>query len=198
MAGNGRLLIAVGLIAVMVVALVVLLRDDGEVVVAETSTTTIPTTTSTTLAPTTTTTAPSATTTTSIDPDVRLAEVEQILEELELARLVAIHDKNEVALPGIIAIRAGIDDAVEAFNSLTFEGDPAEVGIRIEVLDVLLDRPDCLVVYHQFDGREALGSEAVETAVRILWPRTEGESDYRLARLWSIAKEKLRSWPFPY
>jgi hypothetical protein len=183
-AGNGRLVIAVGMIAVMIVALVVLLMSDGDQPLADPPTTVAPTTTTTAAVATTTTTAPAATTT-SVDLDERVAEVEQILEDLELARLIAIYNKDESALPGIIAIQAGVDAAVEAMETLVFVADPAEAGIGVEVLEVLLDRPDCLVLYHIFDGRNALGPSATESAVRILWSTTDGPAGYRLARLWS-------------
>lgn len=187
MAGNGRVILAVGLIGAMLVALfVVLTSGEDEAPSAATtvaSTATLPPTSTTTAAP------PAGATTTSVDPDPRLAEVEAILEGLELARLVAIYNRDEAALPSIIAIRAGIDDAVAVFETLEFVDDPREVGIDVTALEVLLDRPDCLVVLHEFDGRKALGPAAVETAVRVLWPKTAGEQDYRLVRLRSSASD---------
>ena len=88
MAGNWRVAIAFTFIGVGgLVLLLMLLRDGSSEPEATPSGITLATTT-TTVPPTTTTTGP--TTTTTVDPEVRKAEVERILEELELARLVAI------------------------------------------------------------------------------------------------------------
>ena len=183
MAGNWRVAIAFTLIGAMLVALVYLLINDGDSEPDAATTLVTLTTTTTTAPPPTTTTGP--TTTTTVDPEVRKAEVARILEDLELARLVAIYDKDEDALLGIVATQPGYDSAVAAMETLDFLADPADAGIEITVLEVLLDRADCLVVHHEFDGRASLGDDAISQAVRVMWPRTEGGIDLRLARLWS-------------
>jgi len=182
-AGNWRVAIAFAFIGAMVVALVLLLLPDEDDPVA--ATTSRPSTTTTSSPTTTTSTTTAETTTTSVQPGDRLAEVERILEELEIARLVAIYNRDESALNDVVAIQAGIDAAIDAMDTLKFVEDPSVAAIRVTVLEVLLDRPDCLVVFHEFDGRATLGGTGLEQAVRVLWPREDGSTNYRLARLWS-------------
>ena len=102
MASNGRVVVAFGIIAVMLVALLVLLASGGDDdPLAATSTSISSSTTSTTAPPTTTTTG-QATTTTRQDPDARIAEVEQILTELEIRWYDAVYRGDEAALPEVV------------------------------------------------------------------------------------------------
>ena len=183
MAGNGRAVVAFGIIAVMLVALVFLLIDGGDDdPVAEPSTSIVSTTTSTTKAPTTGTRNP-ATTTTSLDPDARMAEVEQILTDLYVGWYGAVYDKDEGVLVDLVAIQLLYDAAVEAMSTSEFVARPSPETVGVEVMEILLDRSDCLVVYRDLDLSNTLVDAESNAAVQILWPSDTGR--YRMARLWS-------------
>jgi hypothetical protein len=185
-AGNWRAAIAFGMIGVMLAALVWLLVKDGD-----SDPEAVPTT-QLTVAPTTSTTGPTTstsvaeTTTTSIDPDARVAEVARILEDLEIAWYDAVYRKDESVLPDIVATRLFYDAAVDAMEALEadFVAAPADETVNVELLDVLLDRGDCLVVHFNLDLAGTLGPDASEVpGVQILWPQEGG--GYRLATLWT-------------
>ncbi len=184
MAGKWRAAIAFGMIGVMLAALVWLLVNDGDSdpeAVPTTQLTVAPTTTTTGV---TTTTTVIETTTTSLDPDFRVAEVARILEDLEIAWYDAVYRKDESVLPDIVAVQPRYDAAIEAMGNATFLAPPSDGTIDVEVYEILLDRPDCLVVHYQRDLRDVLGPDSLRDVVQILWPREEGGS-YRLARTWS-------------
>ena len=100
-------------------------------------------TTTTSVAITTTTAA--ATTTTS--EDARIAEVEQILTDLWFGWFDAIYRKDADALWDVVATTSTHESGVrEPWTSLEFVQAPSPENISITIDDVLLDRPDCLVV----------------------------------------------------
>lgn len=169
----------------MLIALALLVLDGGEGEAEAIPPATVTTSAPSTSTPPSTSTSTAPPTSTTLDPEARKAQVERILEDLELARLVAIYERNTAALGDIVATQRGYELAVGAMDNLVFEANPSVAGVKVTVLEVLLDRPDCLVIFHEFDGRSSLGEGAVEEGVRILWPRETGSQNYRLARLWS-------------
>jgi hypothetical protein len=184
-AGNGRIALAFGLIGAMLVALIFLLvnNGDGEPEAGPTTQITVAPTTATTLA---TTTTVADTTTTSLDPDERVAEVERILEDLEIAWYDAVYRQDESGLGDIVATRRTYEDAVAAMETLApdFVSAPSDETIDLEVFDVLLDREDCLVVHFNLNLSGVLGpGAAVFPGVQVLWPAEDGS--YRLANLWT-------------
>ena len=183
MAGNGRIAIAFGFIGLMLAALVWLLLTDGdsEPEAGPTTTSTSTSTSTTTVEVTTTTVADS--TTTSLDTDARVAEVARILEDLWIGWYDAIYREDQSVLREIVAIQLLYDDAVDAMGTGGFLAPPTEQNVDISVYDILLDRPDCLVVHFQRDLRPVFGEEALRDGVQVLWPREDGS--YRLARLWT-------------
>jgi hypothetical protein len=180
-AGNGRIAIAFGLIGAMVVALVFLLLGDGDDEPAAVPTTPVTGPAPTTTATTTTTVA--YTTTTSPDPDARLAEVERILEDLEIAWYDAVYRKDESELSDIVATRLFYDAALDAMEVAEFAAVPNDQTVHLIAYDILLDREDCLVVYHQLDLSGIFLDSEPTDGVQTLWPTETG--GYRLVRLWS-------------
>ena len=182
MAGNWRVAIAFAFIGAMVVALVLLLLPDGDDPVA--ATTSLPSTTTTTSSPTTTTsTTVAETTTTSMPPGDRLAEVERILEELYVGWYDAIYRKDETQLGDVVAIQLLYDAATRAMETEEFVAPPTRLTVSVSIEQIILDRPDCLVVHRHLDLSQTLADPQESLAVQILWPREDGS--YRLARLWS-------------
>jgi hypothetical protein len=166
----------------MLVALIFLLVNDGDVEPEASPTTqiTVAPTTATTMA---TTTTVADTTTTSLDPDERVAEVERILEDLEIAWYDAVYRKDESGLAAVVATRLFYDNAVEAMEVANFAAPPSDDTVDVDVLEILLDRDDCLVVHFELDVSAILPGASATTGVQSLWPTETGE--YRLARRWS-------------
>ena len=185
MAGNWRAAIAIGMIGVMLAALVWLLISDGDSdpeAVPTTPLTVAPTTTTTSA---TTTTGVPETTTTSLDPDARLAEVERILEDLFIGWYDAVYRKDESVLSDIVAVQPLHDAALNAMEgTIEFVHPPTAETMTITAYEILLDRPDCLVVHFRRDMSGVLVDGFADDGVQILWPR-ESDGSYRLARTWT-------------
>ena len=182
MAGNWRVAIAFAFIGAMVVALVLLLLPDEDNPVA--AGTPLPSTTTTTSSPTTTTSTTIAeTTTTSVQPGDRLAEVERILEELNIAWYDAVYRKDESGLADVVATASYYESAVSVMDTADFLAAPSDATIRVQAHSILLDRPDCLVVHYQLDVSALLPEAPPSDAVQVLWPTPSGM--YRLVSRWS-------------
>lgn len=134
-------------------------------------------TTTTSVAITTTTAA--ATTTTSEDD--RVAEVEQILTDLWFGWFDAIYRRDPDALWDVVATTSTHESGVRAMTSLEFVQAPSPENISITIDDVLLDRPDCLVVVNTVSVDFIRGTPS-DTAVEVLWP--DPNSMWRFATSW--------------
>jgi hypothetical protein len=162
--------IVVGLGALVIV----LLQDD----LAPTATTSV-TTTTTTTSP---TTASSTATTSTTTADQRLAEVETILQELWFGWFDAIYRKDAVALWEVVATTRLHDDGVAAMGlDGLFTAAPSREGVVVTEFEILLDRPDCLVVHESLDF-SAFRDSALTTTVDVLWPANGG---WRFATAWT-------------
>jgi hypothetical protein len=177
-----RLAVAIGIVGILgLVAVLAWPRagdpEDGGGPVT-TTTTTVPTTT--TAAPTTTTTEPATTT---LSEEARRAEVEAILQDLWFGWFDAIYRKDEGALWEVVATSAGHEDGIAAMaQSDLFTSIPELVGVEVQVTQILLDRPDCLVTHHNIDVSAFRGEGAVGESVTVLWPDAEG--NWRFATHW--------------
>ena len=152
---------------------------DRTTTVAVSTTTLAPTTTvaTTTLAPTTTTVA-----TTTVSPDARTAEIEAILLEVEFRRVDAIYDKDAEALAGVVATQKQYDSGLELFETAVFTRRPSRRNIAIDLVEVLLDREDCLVAHVVEDFSAYLDAVAVTSEnIQVLWP---SDITWRLAAAW--------------
>ena len=177
-----RVGVVIALIVVMAVALASLLLRDSDAATAATTltpaTTSLPATTTSTSTSTTT----AATTTTTINPEARIAEVELILEDLYVRWFDAIYRKDESALPDIVALQRDYDSGVKAFPIAEFVAAPAEVRVDVSIIEILLDRPDCLALHYEMDVSRILGPGRTTEGLRILWPQENGA--WRMGRLW--------------
>ena len=173
---------AAGIVVVLAVVAVVAFVRGGDVesvpeaVTATTSTVTSLTTT--TQATTTSTAEPTTSTTTD-----RVTEVEAILQDLAFRWFDAIYRKDPDALWEVVATEQGYDAGIAAFDSMTFTGAPSRDGTIVAVKEILLDRSDCLVVWHRLDVTAYRGAEATTEKVLVLWP--DQRFGWRWATVWS-------------
>lgn len=156
--------------------------DPFDVAFPETTTTaqTTPTTTTTTSAPSTTTPEPTTTTTTA---EQRLEEVREIIQDRWHTWLNSIYKRDDVQLWSVAGTFARHETGLAAFDTLTFVEPPIPDGVVIERLEILLDRPDCLVVDTELNVTQSRGTEqGFASIVSVLWP--DERYGYRFATHW--------------
>ena len=130
------------------------------------ATTTSVVTTSTTSTSTTSTTVPETTGTT-VSVDERIAEVTEIVREVEYGWFDAIYRKDEAALADWVAVLKDYDIGVELMADRSFfVAQPTREATIIDVHEVLIDRGDCLAVSYFADSTAFRGEGA------------EGEDDH--------------------
>lgn len=154
----------------------------GESPAVETSTST---TTSTTTSSSSTTTTSATTslpeTTSTVDAEARLEEIGLIVHDLWFRWLSAIYHEDHEALFEIVATEAFLRDFDRAVDSLSFSREPQEADLAVEIHEILLDTPDCLVVYRTISANGLLLDGRPSVRVDVLWPH--GQS-WRLATGW--------------
>lgn len=136
---------------------------------------------------TTTTTVPAPTTTTETQ---RIAEVEAILTDLWFGWFDAIYRKDADALWGVVATTSSYEAGVRAMDRLQFDEAPTAAGIGLTVKDILLDRPDCLVVEDSISVL-FLGNDPTESGVEVLWPHPQ--RGWRFATGWVYPRDRWLS-----
>lgn len=175
-----RWVLGVGVVAALGVALVLLsLRGDSTSV----TTTSLDGTTTSQVAS--STTEPPLTTTNSAE--ARKAEVELLLKDLWFGWFDAIYRKDADALWKVVATTQRHDAAVQAMDHLTFDSPPSSDGVIIRNVDVLLDRPDCLVAYYEIDVSSFRGDGMISTGVAVMWPNDR--HGFRIATEWVYAND---------
>ncbi|MFQ5947982.1 MAG: YybH family protein [Acidimicrobiia bacterium] len=122
-------------------------------------------TTPVTSAPTTTSTATEATPTT-VD---RLTEVEAIVRDLEERRLLAMNDKDVDAFRALFANDAYLAESLPVLGIIEFLKPPGDV--ELEILQLLVDRDDCIAARVHFAAIPALGPDS-ETEILLVLQRT--------------------------
>ena len=166
--------------AVLALTLIVLsVRGDSS---SNSSTTTVvagPPTSTTTSASSTTTTAATTLTTTA---EQRLAEVEALLKDLWFGWFDAIYRKDPDALWQVVATTTFYDAGVAAMETMTFQSGPERNDISIVSLEILLDRPDCLVASQNVDVSPFRGPGTLIQNVSVLWQDTQ--YGFRFATDW--------------
>ncbi len=149
----------------------------------QTTTTLLAVVTTTNSTSTTATTVPSPTTTTEAQ---RVAEVEMILTDLWLGWFDALFRDDVDALWLVVATTSKQEAGVSAMETVPFVRPPALDELMVEVRDVLLDRPDCLVVQARIEAPfvgEGTGTEGVY----VLWP--DSRYGWRMATTWVYAND---------
>ena len=120
--------------------------------------------------PTTPTSGTRSTTTTTLP---RQVELERMIGDLYWAWFDGVHRNDMAAIETVAGTEAVIEWAVGAFDSVEFTAVPTRDQISVEVHDVLLDRPDCLVVSVDVDYRSFLGGD-VHSTVDVYFPVDDG------------------------
>lgn len=176
------LVIVVGLAALTVAAL----QPPERVVLAMPATTT-----STTVA--TTTTAPPSTTTTVID---REAQITEIVGDFYFAWFDGVYREDAEEIDRIAGSESVLEQGLRAFGRLAFTGPPSRDAVGVELRNVLLDRPDCLVVSAGIDVRTFIDTDEVMDAVDVFfrvgdrWGRAE--SFLYEQELWQVTCDHMQ------
>ena len=147
------------------------------------STTTVagePTTSAVSLTSVSSTTTEATTVTTSAEQ--RLAEVEDLLRELWFGWFDAIYRKDPDALWQVVATTKFQEAGVAAMESMKFQAEPARADILIHQIEILLNRPDCLVVEQNVDVSAFRGTGTIIQNVSVLWP--DRRYGFRFATDW--------------
>jgi hypothetical protein len=127
-----------------------------------------------------TTTAEGSTTSTTTE-EQRLAEVEQILTDLWFGWFDAIYRKDADALWNVVATTPFHEAGIAAMDELTFDAEPSSEQLGVTIVDVLLDRPDCLVVQNTV-SMPFLVTNPSDSGVNVLWP--DERYGWRFATAW--------------
>lgn len=186
-----RLALGLGVIAALAIAIWAAVSQAGDEPPPPTSTTNPVLTTSSTeartsststTATTTTTAEPSTTTETTADPDARVEEVRQILQDLYYRWFDAIYRNDEEAVLAVVATQQGLESFQRAVDELNAERAPTLEDIQIRELEILLDEPNCLVTFAEVDLTAWRGPDARGSVVDVMWPH---DSSWRFATSWS-------------
>lgn len=196
--------LSAGVIVALAVAVWAAVSSGGDdppdtTVAALTTSTAATATTVTTMAAVTATTADSptataptstATTATTTDSEVRVEEVRLILEDLYFRWFDAIYRNDEAAVREVVATEARLAAFHEMAANHGYPSPPAREAVRVLELTVLLDSPDCLVVFNTLDLSEWLGDGERSSGVDVLWPH---ETGWRRATLWTHPNDLWRT-----
>ncbi|MGZ8784558.1 MAG: hypothetical protein ACXW1Y_03220 [Acidimicrobiia bacterium] len=138
---------------------------------AEPAATTTSVATTTTTSSTTTTTVPETTSTT-VSADERIAEVTEIVRQVDFGWFDAIYRKDEAALSDVVAVQKSFERGLELMaDDSFFVAEPTLATTLIEVREVLIDRGDCLAVSFYGDATAFRGDGAMGETIMVLWPR---------------------------
>ena len=125
---------------------------------------------SSTTSSTTTSTVAETTSTTSLEQ--RIAEVTEIVREVEFGWFDAIYRKDEAALAEVVAVQESFDTGLELMaDSSFFVGEPTRVANVIEVREILIDRADCLAASIYVDWTAFRGPAGRGDLAVVYWPR---------------------------
>ena len=136
------------------------------------ATTRVATTVASTTTLSTITTVVPETTTSTTTLDQRIAEVTEIVREVEFGWFDAIYRKDEAALADWVAREESVEQALGLMNDAGFfESEPTVSELVIEVLEILVDRVDCLAVVFAGDATSFRGPNATGEVKSVFWPR---------------------------
>lgn len=149
---------------VLVCALVTVACTSGTEPTTSTVVTTVPTTS------TTTTTAPETTTTVAVDQ--RIAEVTEIVREVDFGWFDAIYRKDKAALQDVIAVQERFDRGVELMGEVDyFTSPPTMATVEVKLSEIFADRGDCLAVAYFGDSSAFRGPGSSGDVTAVFWPR---------------------------
>ena len=132
--------------------------------------TAVTTTTGATTTLSTTTTVPETTTT--VSRDQRIAEVTEIVREVDFGWFDAIYRADEAALTDWVAVQERFDTGIELMaDGSFFIGEPKRETNVIEVREILIDRDDCLAVSMHVDWTAFRGPAGQGDLTAVYWPR---------------------------
>ncbi|MEX1044398.1 MAG: hypothetical protein WD020_07135 [Acidimicrobiia bacterium] len=138
------------------------LRPPEQVVVAMPVTTTV---VPTTVLPT--------TTTTSVVVD-RETEIEEILRDFYFGWFDGIYREDVATLDRVAGSKEVFESGVAAFGKPKFTTEPTRDAVGVKVKNVLLDRPDCLVVSADIDFQSFIDIDRVMPAVDVFFRVGDG------------------------
>lgn len=188
--------LGLGVIAALAIAIwAAVSRGNGDPPPTTASTTTVATTattTSTTIASTTSTTAATTTTPaeTTVDPEARVEEVRQILQDLWFRWLLALYNGDATGLTDVVATQAFLESFEGAVGTLEFTREPTEDDLDVTIHEILRDTKDCLVVHRTVDAGDLLAGDSAVVGVDVLWPHDGG---WRLATGWVHPTDRWQS-----
>ncbi|MFQ5968385.1 MAG: hypothetical protein ACE5MI_12380 [Acidimicrobiia bacterium] len=182
---SSRLVLGFGLVLALTIALMLVLSSEEaepEVPVSTTAqaapSTAAPTTTPTTAER----SAPSTTTL-----EHREEEVAAIVHGNLMTWFEAIYDGDSERLWDAVATQSLHDSGVEAMQSLSFDERPTSQGLSVDVLQILMDRENCVVVHYVADATAFLATTGTVTSVEVLWP--DPDHGLRTAAIWSAPSD---------
>jgi hypothetical protein len=130
------------------------------------------TTTSVATTTTTTTTTVPETTSTTVSVDERIAEVTEIVRQVEFGWFEAIYRKDEAALLDVVAVQENYDIGIQLMSDDSFfVAEPTQEANVIEVREILIDRADCLAVSMHVDWTAFRGPIGQGDLTAVYWPR---------------------------
>lgn len=183
--------VALSIVVVLTAISVVSLRPTDQAVVAMP-----PPATTTNTSVVTTTTVPAAvpvTTTTVLD---REAEVEEIVRDLYFRWFDGVYREDMATIDAIAGTTQVLGWAEQAFGKLAFLSEPKHDEILVDVKNILLDRPDCLVVSADVDYRTFFGVDEPHSTVDVYFRVGDGWGfavKYKYEReMWQVDCDLMR------
>ena len=134
------------------------------------ATTAVAVVSSTTSTSTTSSTLPDTTGTTSMDQ--RIAEVTEIVREVDFGWFDAIYRKDEAALLDVVAVQENYNIGLELMADPSFfVSKPTLESTLAMVHEILIDRTDCLAVSYFGDATAYRGEEGAAQTTVAFWSR---------------------------
>ncbi len=105
------------------------------------------------------------------DPERMLYAAEQ-LRKVYFKWYDGIYRKDPEALWEAVTRERAFERGLTAMEGMTFIAPPTLEGVKVEVLELYIDRPDCLVAAYQMDISSFRESGLIER-ITILWPHPQ-------------------------
>jgi hypothetical protein len=109
------------------------------------------------------------------------------LKELWFGWFDAIYRKDPDALWEVVATTRNYEAGVAAMDTMEFTSPPTFQGVQIPSFEILLDRPDCLVVEQSLELSAFRGGNSSGSTVSVLWPDTR--YGFRFATDWQFSND---------